>query len=415
MSDTAFLPYGRQSIDEDDIAAVTAALRGELLTTGPTVEKFEHALAAAVGAADAVVVNSGTAALHIACMAAGLGPGTAAIVPAITFLATANAVRMTGAEVVFADVDADTGLMELSHAEAALARGRAMGLQVRAILPVHLSGILPDLVALQRFADTNGLTVIEDACHALGSQYDTRVLKGLPVGACAHSSMTCFSFHPVKTVAMGEGGAVTLGDRRLAQTLRQLRNHGMTRETGCFSNARLAWAADGRANPWYYEAHDIMPNYRASDIACALGLSQLNKLPRFAQRRQELSALYDRMLAPLSRVVRRPPTRADQTPVRHLYPVAIDFHSLGLTRAAAMEWLKGRGIGTQVHYIPVPWQPVYTARYGHQPFPGASVWYEHTLSLPLYADMTDDDVMHVVNALTELAAPVLGSVTARYA
>lgn len=415
MSDTRpFLPYGRQSIDEADIAAVAEALRAEMLTTGPLVEKFEHAFAAAVGAADAVVVNSGTAALHIACMAAGLGPGTAAIVPAVTFLATANAVRLTGAEVVFADVDADTGLMDHTHAAAALARGRAMGLQVRAVLPVHLAGAVADPPALYKFAEAEGLTVIEDACHALGSQYDTPVLKGLPVGACAHSAMTCFSFHPVKTVAMGEGGAVTLSDRRLGATLRRLRNHGMTRDAGHFSNTRLAWSADGRPNPWYYEAAEIMPNYRASDIACALGLSQLGKLPRFSARRQEIAAAYDILLEPLSSVLRRPVTRPGQTPVRHLYPVAINFDGLRITRAAAMDWLRARGVGTQVHYIPVPWQPVYTARYGHHPYPGASLWYEHTLSLPLYADMTIKDAEHVAACLAELAAPALG-VAARYA
>ena len=287
-----FLPYGRQVIDDDDIAAVVAVLKGDFLTTGPTVEKFEAAFAERVGARFAVACSSGTAALHLATLAAGLGEGDSAIVPTVTFLATANAVRFVGADVVFADVDKATGLLRPEDLEMAIAASSG---NAKAVLPVHLGGQSADMAAIAKIAKRHGMIVIEDACHALGTTLDDGV-----VGDCQHSAMAAFSFHPVKTIAMGEGGAVTTNDPVLYEKLTRLRNHGMTRDPQRFSNDDLAFGDDGSPNPWYYEMPEVGFNYRASDIHCALGLSQLRKLDAFVSARRSLADTYDRLLAPFA-------------------------------------------------------------------------------------------------------------------
>ncbi|HUN52566.1 MAG TPA: UDP-4-amino-4,6-dideoxy-N-acetyl-beta-L-altrosamine transaminase [Candidatus Sulfotelmatobacter sp.] len=391
----AFLPYGRHVIGDDDIAAVTKVLRGDWLTTGPTVEAFEAAFAARVGARFAVACSSGTAALHLAALAIGLGPGERAVVPSITFLATANAARYVGGEVVFADVDAETGLLGERQMEAALANA---GGPVRAVFPVHLAGQAVDMPALARLAERHGFTVIEDACHALGSTYREGD-ETIAVGSCRHSAMAIFSFHPVKTIAMGEGGAVTTNDPVLHERLSRLRNHGMTRDPRQFRNSELAFDADGEANPWYYEMPEIGFNYRASDIHCALALSQLAKLDGFIARRQALADCYDRGLAALAPGI-QPPRRAPGCrPAWHLYAARIDFAGLKLPREALMRQLRAAGIGTQVHYIPVHLQPYYQERSGPLQMPGSMAYYRRTLSLPLFPSMTENDVVRVIEAL----------------
>jgi UDP-4-amino-4,6-dideoxy-N-acetyl-beta-L-altrosamine transaminase len=383
---TRFLPYGRQAIDDDDIAAVVAALRDDYLTTGPRVAAFEQALGAAVGAPHVVAVSSGTAALHLAMLALDLRPDDAVVVPAITFVATANAVRLAGAEVLFADVDPDTGLMTAEHARAALAR--AGNLRPRAVVPVHLAGQVVAPRALRALAQEHGLAVVEDACHALGS----RDADGNSVGACRHADMACFSFHPVKTVATGEGGAITLADGRRADRLRRLRSHGIERDPASFR--------EPAAGPWVYEMPEVGLNYRLTDVASALGISQLAKLDRFVARRTALVARYDRALAPLAPRV-RPLARLAGRPAWHLMVALIDFGAAGTDRARVMAGLTARGIGTQVHYIPVPRQPYYRARYGGVDLPGADRYYERALTLPLHPTMADEDVDRVVAALAE--------------
>jgi len=391
------LPYGRHQIDEDDITAVVEVLRSDFLTGGPAVERFESALAEATGADHAVACANGTAALHLATMGLGLGPGQAAVVPAMTFLATANAVRFTGAEVVFADVDPQTGLMGPEHLEEALSR--AHGLDVRAVIPVHLNGQCVDLATLAEAAAHHGLDVVADSCHALGARYATGHGQWLPVGCARHAQMECFSFHPVKTVAMGEGGAVTTNDGALAARLRRLRNHGVTRDPARFHHPQEVFGADGEPLPWYYEMHELGYNYRASDIHCALGASQLARLGDFVERRRELVERYDARIRPLAPLV-EPPARAERCiPAWHLYPVRIDFDGLGLDRATVMHRLRAQGVGTQVHYIPVNRQPYYRDRYGEPDTPGADAYYARTLSLPLFPGMSDDDVEHVVEGL----------------
>jgi UDP-4-amino-4,6-dideoxy-N-acetyl-beta-L-altrosamine transaminase len=384
---SGFLPYGRQTIEDDDIAAVAEALRGDFLTTGPTVEAFETAFAKTVGAAHAIAVSNGTATLHLAMLALGVGEGDVCIAPSVTFLATANCARYVGAEVVFADVDPDSGLMTLETLSDALKR--AAGRKVKAILPVHLRGDVCDLPALKALADAAGAVLVEDAPHALGS---IATFDGLahPVGDGAYSSFASFSFHPVKTLATGEGGMLTTNDAALADRARRLRSHGMVRPAG--------------GDPWWYEMPELGFNYRIPDVLCALGLSQLNKLDRFVARRRELTALYARLLperAPKARLATSP---AHSDPALHLLTVLIDFEGLGLSRRAVVEALKAKGVGTQVHYIPVHRQPYYVNRQGLADLPGADAWYARCLTLPLFPSMTAGDVERVVDTLAEVLA-----------
>jgi dTDP-4-amino-4,6-dideoxygalactose transaminase len=267
---------------------------------------------------------------------------------------------------------------------------------VRAVLPVHLGGMTCDLPGLRRAAEAAGAVLIEDACHALG----TRTPEG-PVGACAQSVLACFSFHPVKTICTGEGGAVTTNDVALAERLRLYRSHGITRDPVRFEDREAAFD-DGATNSWWYEQQDLGWNYRLPDVLCALGLSQLAKLDRLIERRRRLEALYRQALAPLSPVVRTiaPPPGCD--PALHLFQVRIDFEAAGSSRRQVMEQLKARGIGAQVHYIPVHRQPYYRARYGEVVLPGAERFYRETLSLPLYPGMSDADVGRVTAALGEV-------------
>ncbi len=402
--DTNFLPYGRQNIDDDDIAAVVDVLRSDFLTSGPIVEAFEAKLCQITGASETVSCSSATAALHIAALALGLGPGDWAVVPAITFLATANAIRYTGADVIFADVNPDSGLMTAATFQAAIDINSDKN--IRAVLPVHLAGQPADPGGIAAIARGKGIKVIEDASHALGTSY--MVEKGKEphkVGSCTHADMTVFSFHAVKVIACGEGGAVTTRDLSLAKRLRLFRNHGMTRASEDFTNSELSSDDTGVINPWYYEMAELGYNYRLTDIHAALGLSQLGKLDQFTDRRRQIVARYDERLAGLGAclhlIAHIPACQIGW----HLYPVLIDFDTLGLSRAVVMSRLRRLGIGTQVHYIPVSDQPYYTQLYGKHDLSGAQAYYARVLSLPLFPAMKDSDVDRVIEALER----VLGS------
>ena len=393
-----FLPYGRQLIEDDDVAAVAAVLKSDFLTTGPVVGAFEGAFAGRVGARHAVACSSGTAALHLAAMALDLGPGDAVIVPSLTFVATANAARFVGAEVVFADVDADSGLMPAENLGQALSRAGKAGARVKAVFPVHLNGQCVDMEAIAGLARKHDLRIVEDACHALGGAYG-RGDGAPPVGSCAHAEAAAFSFHPVKAIAMGEGGIVTTNDADLHSRLLRLRNHGLVREASGFENADLALDATGAPNPWYYEMPEPGFNYRASDIHCALGLSQLGKLDRFVAARDALVARYDAALAPLAPAIRPLSRTTAGRPAWHLYVVLIEFEAIGRERSAVMSRLREAGVGSQVHYLPVHLQPYYRKRYGALALPGAERYYARALSLPLFPDMSEQDVDRVVAAL----------------
>ncbi len=378
----SFLPYGRQTIEDDDVAAVAAALRDDFLTTGPRVEAFEAAFADFVGARHAVACSNGTAALHLAMLALDVQPGEVCIVPSITFLATANCARYVGAEVVFADVDPTSGLMTPSALEDAIAR--VAGRKIAAVLPVHLRGHIAELPALRDLADGVGAAMVEDAPHALGSAMTFGNVSAR-AGDNRYGAMATFSFHPVKTMTTAEGGMVTTVDPELAARLKTLRSHGMIRPE--------------RGEPWWYEMPELGFNYRLPDVLCALGLSQLAKLPRFMARRRALTRRYETALAPLAPTVRLAASPPWSDPALHLLTVLIDFGAVGRSRAEVMETLRMKSVGSQVHYIPVHRQPYYADRYGALDLPGAEAWYARCLSLPLYPAMEDADVDRVVEAL----------------
>jgi UDP-4-amino-4,6-dideoxy-N-acetyl-beta-L-altrosamine transaminase len=375
---------------------VLEALRSPYLTTGPMIGRIERAFTAIAGAPHAVVCANGTAGLHLTALALGWKPGDAVIVPTLTFLATANCATYVGAEPIFADVDPDTGLLRPGDLEAAL--HRASGKKVKAAIPVHLNGQCCDMAALAEICRAKGITLVEDACHAIGSVTIGPGGKATPVGACTHSAAAVFSLHPVKTATMGEGGIVTTKDAGIARAVSELRNHGIIRDPARWQ-AREQSFTDGQPNPWYYEMHAPGFNYRATDLQCALGLSQLNKLARFVTRRAKLVAQYDRMLAPLAPLV-RPITRLpQQQPGWHLYVALIDFGAAGTSRSIVMKELTAAGIGTQVHYLPVHLQPYYRTRNSALDLPGARAYYERCLSLPLHPSMEPGDVERVVTAL----------------
>lgn len=389
MSDS--LPYGLHLIEDDDVAAVTAALTSGLLAQGPRTAAFEAALAARTGAAHAVATSSGTAALHLALLALGVGPGDLVAVPAITFLSTATAARMCGAEVVFADVDPATGLMTPETLLEALAAAPG---PVKAALPVHLGGRMADMAGIGAVAGQAGVLLVEDCAHALGSRRGEE-----RAGGCARSAASCFSFHPVKTIAAGEGGAVTTNDADLAARIGRLRNHGVTREEALLTDAELSLNADGQRHPWSYEQLELGFNCRMTDLEAALALSQLGKLDRFVARRAALAAAYDHRLEPLAPWVRPVKAGTDEAPSLHLYQVLIDFGALGKSRDQVARALIAQGIGVQVHYIPLYRQPYFKARYGPQRLPGAEAFYAAVLALPLFPAMADDDVERVLRAL----------------
>jgi len=377
---TTFLPYGRQSIDEADVQAVVDVLRSDWLTTGPKVGEFEEAFAARVGAAYAVSFSSGTAALHAAAFAPGLKSEDEAITSPMTFAATANCVLYQGATPVFADVTADT--LNLDPEKVA----QRISSKTRAILPVDYAGHPADLKVIVDLAQRHGLIVIEDACHALGSEY-----QGRSVGSVA--DMTVFSFHPVKHITTGEGGMVSTNDPKLAETLRRFRNHGIS------SDARQRQTA----GQWHYEMVVLGFNYRLSDFACALGMQQLKKLDANLARRREIASRYTSAFRGTSGVI-PPAVRPDVNPAWHLYPIRLDLEKLTTDRAEIFRALRAENIGVNVHYIPVHSHPYYREQFGYRggEFPVAEDAYSRLISLPMFHGMSDRDVEDVIAAVRKV-------------
>ncbi|MEQ1955728.1 UDP-4-amino-4,6-dideoxy-N-acetyl-beta-L-altrosamine transaminase [Mesorhizobium sp. CN2-181] len=395
------LPYGRQSISEDDIQAVVNVLRGDFLTTGPAVGVFEEALAKFIGVKHAIACANGTAALHLASMALGLKPGDQVIVPSISFVATANGPRYVGADVIFADVDPDTALITPAALEEAISRADPK--RLKAVFVVHMGGNPVPMAEISKIARAHGLKIVEDACHALGTE--STADQPWNVGDCTYSDMAVFSFHPVKTITTGEGGAITTNDDKMARQLRLERNHGLEREREGFGNAALAFDTDGATNPWYHELRTLGFNYRLTDFQAALGLSQLGRLPEFLERRRALTARYREAFARLNsdtlRLVEAP---KGSNSALHLMVALVDFEGIGTSRAKFMNKLREKGVGTQVHYIPIHRQPYYVEASASPELPGADRYYARCLSLPLYPDMKDEDVDTVVETLQAVAA-----------
>ncbi len=391
MSNDRYLPYGRQTIDDDDIAAVVEVLRRPLITQGPTVERFERALGAYVGSAYASAVSSGTAALHLAYASLGLGPGDELITTPVTFVATAAAAVQLGATVRFADIDPHTGNID-SRSVAALVNERTRG-----VAAVHLGGAPADLRALRSLCDRHGLWLVEDASHALGATY-----RNTRIGSCAYSDATVFSFHPVKHITTGEGGAVTTLRPDVKRTVDRLRHHAVVRNP--------ADMLEDCPGPWYYEVHELGYNYRITDLQCGLGLSQLAKQPGWIERRRAIAERYRLRLAERfgSLVVGQRVADHSES-AYHLFVALLELDAFGVDRAAVIRGLHDRGVGSQVHYIPVCDQPFYRGNAGQNTqsgngrpsdsLPGVREYYRRALSLPMYPGLTDDDVDRVVDAL----------------
>jgi len=377
---TKTLPYGRQSIDESDIAAVVETLRSDWLTTGPKVEEFESAFAAFTGARHAVAVCNGTAALHAITAGFQIAPGDEVIVPAITFVASANCVVYQGGTPVFADVDADTLLIDPASVAARITP------RTRAIIAVDYAGQPCDYAALRALAGQHGLTLIADACHALGGS-----LEGRPVGTLA--DVSAFSMHPVKPITTGEGGMITTDDDALARRVRIIRNHGITTE----------FRQREEQGSWAYEMQELGYNYRLSDIHCALGVTQLRQLPGWVVRRQEIAARFDEAFADLPEAspLARLPHREHAW---HLYVLRLNLDRLRVSRAKVFAALRAEGINVNVHYAPVHLHPFYRNRFGFQPglAPVAEAAYERLLTLPLFPRMTDDDIEDVITAVNKV-------------
>lgn len=377
-----FIPYGRQDISDEDIQAVVEVLRSDWLTQGPAVERFERAVAEYCGARYAVAVANGTAGLHLAALAAGFGPDDEVITSPITFVASANCIVYCGAKPVFADIDPQTYCLDPRQVETKLSG------TTRGLIPVHFAGQPCDIAAMAAIARKNDLAVIEDAAHAIGASYevDGRRFK---VGCCAHSDMTIFSFHPVKHMTTGEGGMITTNSAELYEKLCLLRTHGITR------NPQRLTTSDG---PWYYEQQALGFNYRITDIQCALGLSQLKRLDSFVARRREIVAAYNEAFwghGSLFSPFERPGAYSSW----HLYMLGFR----GIDRGIAFDRLREKGLGVNVHYIPVHLQPYYRKRFGTAAgdFPCAEAYYREAVTLPLFASMSEDDVRYVIQTVLE--------------
>lgn len=397
-----FLPYGKQTITEDDKKLVIAALESDYLTTGPQVAEFEKAFADYLGVSHAVSFANATAALHIACLALGVEPGDTVLTPTMSFAASTNCAAYAGAKIAFLDCDPASGLVTPETFAQAADKAIESGSPAKVAIIVHLNGEPADMAGISKEAQARGIQLIEDSCHALGTTYTDHTGKIRNVGTCQYSAFSSYSFHPVKTITTGEGGMLTCKDEALARKVALLRSHGITREAGDFQNSELAFDEDGNANPWYYEMQSLGYNYRLTDIASALGLSQLGQMEFIARRRREMKSLYDDLFAKSNLNIRLVPTRKGADPVRHLYPILVDFDACQTTRSRFCNAMREMGIGTQVHYIPTHMQPYYAGIHGKASFKGAEAYYESVVSLPFYPGLEDEDLKRVVRTVVEV-------------
>ena len=378
------IPYGHQSIDAVDRQAVAETLASEWITQGPKIQEFEQALAKYCGAKYAVAVSSGTAALHLAALAGGLKKGDEAITTPITFLATSNALLYAGATPVFADIDEATGNIDPGQITKRITR------RTKAILPVHFGGLPARMKEIPKIARRHGLLIIEDAAHALGAAY----VHGAKVGSCRFSDMTVFSFHPVKNITTGEGGAITTNRKDLYEKLKTLRSHGVIRSK----------QSQRQLGGWYYEMRELGFNYRITDFQCALGLTQLRKLDSFIRKRQQVVRRYETAFKKLKEWIRVPAQKMDgEKHARHLYLLRLHTKRPMAHRRALYDALKAAGIQSQVHYIPVYWQPFYRNFFRGEKIhcPNAERYYAGTLSLPLFPGLTTTEINRTIHAVQQ--------------
>ena len=375
----SFIPYGHQWIDEDDIASVIAVFRSDWITQGRKVDEFEKKVAEYCEAKYAVAVSSGTAALHAACAVAGISKGDEAITTPITFPATANAVIFCQGKPVFADIMGET--LTISPDEIR----KKLSPKTKAILPVDFAGHPAELDEIRAIAEENGLVVIEDAAHAFGAKY-----KGHRIGSL--SDMTIISFHPVKHITTGEGGMVLTNSQEYYEKLKIFRHHGITK-------------GHSKSEAWHYEIHNLGHNFRITDFQCALGISQMNKLDRFIQRRREIATKYNKAFAEMDGLI-TPVERNDVQAVYHLYVIQLRTEKLKVGRGEFFNALRAGNIGVNVHYLPVHLHPYYQREFGYKKgdYPKAESYYDRALTLPIFPKMTDDNVEYIIDAVKKLIA-----------
>lgn len=380
--------YGKQHIGREEIQAVEAVLRSDFLTQGPMIERFEQCVAAYCGAKYAVAVTNATSALHIACLAAGLGESDVLWTSPITFVASANCGRYCGAAVDFVDIDEKTYNMDVTALERKLEAARQHGRLPKIVVPVHLAGQSCDMQRIYELSEEYGFTVLEDASHALGAEY-----RGGRVGSCEFSDMAVFSFHPVKIITTGEGGMVLTNDAALYERLRLYRSHGITRDV-----SRMTHESDGS---WYYQQIGLGFNYRMTDIQAALGYRQMQSLDAFVKRRRKLAARYNELLKDLP--LATPYVMPDAVPSWHIYVVQIDFNRVRKSKQEIFDGMKEKGIMLNLHYIPVHTQPYYQKLgFANGDFPHSESYYRAALTLPLYYDLSDDCQDRIVDSLREV-------------
>ena len=381
----AMIPYGRQDISETDIQAVVDVLRSDFLTQGPAVPAFEKAVADYCGAGHAVTVNSATSALHIACLALGVGKGDVVWTSPITFVASANCALYCGADVDFVDIDPRTYNLSTERLAEKLAQAEKSGRLPKVVIPVHLCGQPCDMAGIHALSQRYGFKIIEDASHAIGGKY-----KGEPIGNCRYSDITVFSFHPVKIITTGEGGMALTNNENLAKRMQLLRSHGITREAG-----EMTHAPDG---PWYYQQIELGFNYRMTDLQAALGLSQMQRLGEFVTRRHVIAKRYEQLLSALPVIT--PWQHPDGYSGLHLYVIRLKLAEIGKTHRQVFEALRAAGIGVNLHYIPVHRQPYYEGlgfKAGY--CPEAEQYYAEAISLPMYPNLTEAQQDKVIESL----------------
>lgn len=379
------IPYGRQNISEADIQAVVGVLRSDFLTQGPVVPAFEQAVASYCGAQHGLAVNSATSALHIACLALGLGPGDWLWTTPITFVASANCGLYCGAQVDFVDIDPRTYNLCAHALEAKLIQAEKTGRLPKVVVAVHLCGHPCDMAAIHALSQTYGFHIIEDASHAIGGKY-----KGEPIGNCRYSDITVFSFHPVKIITTAEGGMAMTNNAKLAHSMNLLRSHGITRD-----ETHMTHASDG---PWYYQQIELGFNYRMTELQAALGLSQMQRLDAFVTQRHALAKRYDTLLADLPLIT--PWQHPDSYSGLHLYVVQLKLGDISKTHKEVFKGLRAQGIGVNLHYIPVHTQPYYSQMgFSAGDFPKSEQYYAEAISLPMYQDLTYSQQDQIVSAL----------------
>lgn len=389
-----FLHYSKQCIDHTDLKCIEKVLKSDFLTTGPEVKKFENKLSNYVGSKYAVVCSNGSVALYLACLSLNLPKGTKIIIPSITFAAAANVAKMLDFKIIFCDVESSSGLVTKNILEDTIIENKiTKGL----FLPVHLNGQSVDLPEISKVCNKYSISIIEDASHALGTKIMKRK-KISKIGSCDYSKMTTFSFHPVKNITMGEGGAITTNDKTLYEKIILLRNNGIQRDPKFFSN-KGAYDKNNILNPNHYEIQSIGLNFRASDLNCALGTNQLNKIEKFIIKRKKIVERYDEKFSSLADFLKPVKKFNFCNTSYHLYVLLIDFEKIGLTRAHIINQLKNRNIGVQVHYPPLHLQKIYGFS---KKLTGSEEYYKKCLSLPLFPQLTFSDVDYVAMQLKNL-------------